>query len=190
MQYKKYVNATEVLSLAVSQFSLLSLATQSIKSCNAKRRRQRKQPKTISRSSQQNNNFVHAAHFFCTFLRRCFARLQRQTPRNFLVTRFIRSCSLFLWLPLIFTLVAARLSFFSPLIKFSWFSSNEIGLLCFLSLALALSLLSMSMQTLRLSGKKESDLLLLFLSLNFWESMRFNAKTRVCVKCKISSRLT
>ena len=67
MRYKKYVNATEVLSLAVWQFSLLSLATQSIKSCNAKRRRQRKQPKTISRSSQQNNNFAHAAHFFVHF---------------------------------------------------------------------------------------------------------------------------
>ena len=56
---------------------------------------------------------------FCTFLCSCFARLQRETSRNFLVTRFteemsyllISSCSLF-FLPLIFTLVAARISHF------------------------------------------------------------------------------
>ena len=35
--------------------------------------------------------FARAAHFFCTFLCRCFARLQRETSRNFLVTRFFRS---------------------------------------------------------------------------------------------------
>ena len=73
--------------------------------------------------------------------------------------------------------------------KIFMFLSNEIGLLCFLSRALAFSLLSMSMQTLKLSGKKESALLLLFLSLNVREAMRFNAKTRVCLKCKISSPL-
>ena len=31
--------------------------------------------------------FARAEHFFCTFLCRCFPRLQRKTPRNFLVTR-------------------------------------------------------------------------------------------------------
>ena len=30
------------------------------------------------------SNFARAAHFFCTFLCRCFARLQRETSRNFL----------------------------------------------------------------------------------------------------------
>ena len=34
------------------------------------------------------SNFARAADFFCTFLFRCFARLQRETCRNFLVTRF------------------------------------------------------------------------------------------------------
>ena len=185
MQYKKYVNATEVLSLAVWQFSLLFLATQkihihlpSIKSCNAKRRRQRKQPKTISRSSQQNNNFAHAAHFFyissplfCTTTTRNFQKLPRYTFYTLLFTFFVVAADFHLGgrQPLLFLTAA---------IKFSCFFPNEIGLLCFLSLAPALSLLSMSMQTLRLSGKKESDLLLLFLSLNFWEAMRFNAKTR------------
>ena len=67
-------------------------------------------------------------------------------------------CSLFFSLPLIFTLVAASIShFLTATIKFSCYSSNEIGLLCFLPLAPALSL-----KTLKLSRKKESALLLLF----------------------------
>ena len=65
---------------------------QNIKSCNAKRRRQRwRTAKNNNRSNQQKRNFAHAVHFFCTFLYRCFARLQRETSRNFLVTRFFRS---------------------------------------------------------------------------------------------------
>ena len=35
-------------------------------------------------SNQQKSNFARAAHFFCTFLCRCFARLQCETSRNFL----------------------------------------------------------------------------------------------------------
>ena len=31
--------------------------------------------------------------FFCTFLCRCFARLQRETSRNFIVTRFMKQIS-------------------------------------------------------------------------------------------------
>ena len=72
------------------------------------------------------------------------------------------SCSPFS-LPLNFTLLAASISYFlTAAIKFSCYSSNEIGLLCFLSLALALSLLSTPIKTLKLSRKKESALLLLF----------------------------
>ena len=37
----------------------------------------------------KKTNFARAAHFFCTFLCRCFTRLPRETSRNFLVTRFI-----------------------------------------------------------------------------------------------------
>ena len=36
---------------------------------------------------------ARAAHFFCTFLCRCFARQQRETFRNFLVTRFMEEMS-------------------------------------------------------------------------------------------------
>ena len=64
------------------------------------------------------------------------------------------SRSLFFLLPLIFTLVVASISqFLTTAIKFSRFSSDEIGLLCFLSLALALSLFSTSIQTLKYSCK-------------------------------------
>ena len=51
----------------------------------------RKTVKNNNRSNQQKSNFASAAHFFCTFLCRCFARLQLETSRNFLVTRFFRS---------------------------------------------------------------------------------------------------
>ena len=41
----------------------------------------------------QKNNFALAAHLFCTFLCRCFARLQSETSRNILVTRFMEEMS-------------------------------------------------------------------------------------------------
>ena len=45
--------------------------------------------KNVSRSIiSKKNNFVHAAHLFCTILWCCFARLQRETCRTFLVTHF------------------------------------------------------------------------------------------------------
>ena len=86
------------------------LFKQNIKSCNAKRRRQcQRMVKNNNRSNQQKNNFALAAHFFCTFLCRCFAWLQRETSRNFLVTCFMEEMSYvfsftFFSLLLIFTL--------------------------------------------------------------------------------------
>ena len=71
--------------------------------------------------NKSKNNFARAAHFLCTFLCRCFARLQREAFRNFLVTHFIEEMLnvLFLFiifsLPLIFTLVAASINFSLPL---------------------------------------------------------------------------
>ena len=40
-----------------------------------------------SRNARQKSNFARVAHFFCTLL--LFARLQRETSRNFLATRII-----------------------------------------------------------------------------------------------------
>ena len=37
----------------------------------------------------KKSNFSRAAHNFCTFLCRCFARLQRETSRNSLAIRFM-----------------------------------------------------------------------------------------------------
>ena len=39
--------------------------------------------------NNNNNNFARAAPFVCFFLSRCFARRQRETSGNFLVTRFM-----------------------------------------------------------------------------------------------------
>ena len=38
--------------------------------------------KNNNRSNEQKSNFECAAHFFCSFLCRCFARLQRETSKN------------------------------------------------------------------------------------------------------------
>ena len=89
------------------------------------------------------SNLARAAHFFCIFLCRCFARLQRKTPRNFLVTRFMDEMSQvfllpFFSLPLTFTLVAASIShFLTAATKFSCCFSNNFS---FFSLSLQLSL--------------------------------------------------
>ena len=88
--------------------------------------------KNNNRSNQQKSNFARAAHFFCKFLCRCFAQLQRETSRNFLVTRFIEE------MPYVFpftffrcrsyslTLVDASISHFvTAATKFSCCSSNK-----------------------------------------------------------------
>ena len=43
----------------------------------------------------KKSNFARGAHFFCTFLCRCFARVQREISRNFLhvLWRKRRTCS-------------------------------------------------------------------------------------------------
>ena len=70
----------------------------------------------ISKKKKQKKNYARAAHFPCTFLCRCFARPQRETSRNFLVTRFMEEMSYLLLFTffhlLIFTLMAARISHF------------------------------------------------------------------------------
>ena len=70
--------------------------------------------KTTIGVNKQKNNFAHAAHFFCTFLCRCFAQPQSETSRNFLVTRFMEEMPYLLLFTffhsLIFTLVAVRIS--------------------------------------------------------------------------------
>ena len=84
----------------------------------------------------KKTNFARAAHFFCTFLCRCFTRLPRETSRNFLVTRFIVFMEemsyvfsfTFFSLPVFFylALVAASISHFvTAATKFSSCFSNK-----------------------------------------------------------------
>ena len=88
------------------------------------------------------SNLARAAHFFCTFLCCCFARLQRKTPRNFLVTRFMEEMSQvfvspFFSQPLTFNVVTASIShFLTAATKFSCCFSNNFS---FFSLSLQLS---------------------------------------------------
>ena len=90
-----------------------------------KGRRQRKQKKkTIGLISKKQ--LCTCSTLFCTFLCRCFARLQRETSRNFLVTRFMEEMLYvvlftFFSLPLIFTfMIAASIShFLTAAVKFS-----------------------------------------------------------------------
>ena len=89
--------------------------------------------KTITGLISKKSYFAGAAHFFCTFLCRCFSRLQREASRNFLVRRFMKEMSYAFWftifsLPLIFTLHLWPLAFLTlslPLYKFSCCSSNK-----------------------------------------------------------------
>ena len=162
-----------------------------MKSFNDKRRRERKQPKLISWSNQQkksnnNNNFAREAHFFIHFffavvLHDHNVKLGQKLPSyKFYGENVVCVPVPFFSLPLIFTLVAASIShFLTSAITFSPYSSNKIGLLCFLSLALALSLLCTSMQTLKLSRKKKIGfVVVILLSLKVWVAIRFTAEKR------------
>ena len=77
--------------------------------------------------------FARAAHFFCTFLCRCFARIQRETSTNFLVTLFLEEMSYVFSFTFFFTaphfylaLVAASISHVvTAATKFSCCSSKK-----------------------------------------------------------------
>ena len=112
-------------------------------------------------SSNQQKANVHVQHAFWSFLCRCFARLQRcfvrlkrQTSQlhiifmeelSYVFTQYFVSCvhvRFYFSSPLIFTFLAASISHFrTAAMTFSFFSCNEIRLLCLQSLALTLSLL-------------------------------------------------
>ena len=104
--------------------------------------------KNNNRSNWQKSNFAPTAHFFCKFLFRCFARLQRETSRNFLVARFMEEMSYvfsftFFSLPLIFTLHWWPLAFLilsTPLKIFKLFlKQNIMSILFFISRSGSLS---------------------------------------------------
>ena len=111
------------------------------------------------------NNFARAAYFFVHFF--CTTTTWNSTWNAFYRGIVCVPGRPFLSLPLIFILVAASIShFLTAAIKLSCFSSNENGLLCFLSLALALSLLSTLIWILKFSRKKTGLCCCFFLSKN------------------------
>ena len=102
--------------------------------------------KNSNRSNQQKNNFARAAHFFCTFPCRCFARYNLKLPETSCLHVLWRkcrtcSCSLFfhcrlysLWWPLaflIFSIPLQNFMLFPPKISFIF----SISLLLFFSLS-------------------------------------------------------
>ena len=108
-------------------YSIYSFFKQNIKSCNAKRRRQRRRTvknNNRSNSKKNNNNFSRAAHFFVHFFCRCFARLHRETSRNFLVTSFMGEISYTCCCSLFFTAAHFHLAF-TAATKFWCCSSNK-----------------------------------------------------------------
>ena len=102
-----------------------------------KRRRQRKQQRKKGLFSK-TNNFARAAHFFVYFFAvvLIITRRQRETSRNFLGTRLVEEMLYvvlftFLSLPEILPWWPLAVShFLTAAVKFSCYSSNEIGLLC------------------------------------------------------------
>ena len=111
-----------------------------------KRRRRRQWKKTKQNKTKQKQKIgliskkkklFTCSTLFCTFLCRCFARRQRETPKNFPVTRFMAEMLYvvlftFFLLPLIFTLVAASIShFLTATIKFSCYSSTKLVFFAF-----------------------------------------------------------
>ena len=102
--------------------------------------------KTTTGLISEKSNFARAAHFFCTFLCRCFARLL--TTLNFqkllIASRFMEEMSnafsfTFFSLPLIFTLYCWLLAFLilSPPLQ-NFHVVQQKCLLCILSLPLDL----------------------------------------------------
>ena len=114
----------------------------------------RKRWKTTIGLTSKKSNFARAAYFFCTFLCHCFARLQCEISRNFLVTHFFGGnvmCSRSLFFTAAhfhLALVAASIShFLIAAKKFSCCSSNKkMSPLFFFSLSFT-GLLSFSCST-------------------------------------------
>ena len=97
----------------------------------SKRRRQPKQQRKKGLFSK-TKNFARTAHFFLYFFACVLHDDNVELPETSWVHVLCRKCRLrFCSLPLLFTLVAAsRFSFLTAAVKFSCYSSNEIGLLC------------------------------------------------------------
>ena len=95
--------------------------------------------KNNNRSNWPKSKFAHAAHFFSTFLCCCFAQLQCETFRNFLVIRFMEEI-LYMFLFTFFSPSLILNSFFHCCYKISCFPQEKMSPLFFLSRSSSLSL--------------------------------------------------
>ena len=100
--------------------------------------------KNNNRSNQQKSNFTRAAHFFCKFLCRCFARLQRETSTNFFMEEmsYVFSFTFFCYCRSFSPCIGGRQHFSFSHRRYKIFIllfHQKKCLLCFLSLALDLS---------------------------------------------------
>ena len=95
--------------------------------------------KNNNRSNWQKSKFARAAHFFSTFLCSCFAQLQCETFRNFLVIRFMEEI-LYMFLFTFFSPSLILNSFFHCCYKISCFPQEKMSPLFFLSRSSSLSL--------------------------------------------------
>ena len=92
-----------------------------------------------NRSNWPKSKFARAAHFFSTFLCSCFAQLQCETFRNFLVIRFMEEI-LYMFLFTFFSPSLILNSFFHCCYKISCFPQEKMSPLFFLSRSSSLSL--------------------------------------------------
>ena len=132
----------------------------------------------------------------CTFLCCCFSWRQCETSKNFLVTRSREEILYgvlftFFFLLLIFTLVAASIShFLTTTVKCSFYSSNEIDLLCFfISGSSSFSDMHINVD-IKIKSEEKNWLCGCFLSLKVRVAVQFTAKTCGYLKWKISPQLT
>ena len=87
-----------------------------------KNQRSNYQKKNKNNNNNNNNNFARAAHFFCTSLCRCYARVQRENGENFVKVpvHFFSYRSFSPWWPLAF------LIFLTTAKKFHVFLPNKL----------------------------------------------------------------
>ena len=140
--------------------------------------------KNNNRSNQQKKDqLCTCSTLFCTFLYRCFAPLQCETSRNFLVTRFMEEMLYvflftFVFLAAHFHLDGRQHFSFSHLRYEIFFTSNEIGLRCvFISRSSSYSVIHVDINV-KIQSKERLTFAVVFSSLKVRVAMRFTAETR------------
>ena len=154
-------------------------------------------PNKITKAKKKPTWHVQHTFFVQSFLCRCFARRQRETSRNFLVTRFMEEMLYvvlftFFSLPLILPWwPLAFLIFSQPLRNVHVILQTKLVFLSFLiSGSSSFSVIHANVDFKIKSKQKNRLRCCCFLSLRVQVARRFTAETRGYLNCKISPRLT